>query len=123
LTRERQSKGARGEERAAAFLREQGYRILDRNYRCTLGEVDIIARDGSTVVFVEVKTRSSERFGTPQAAIGLQKQKRMTAIALYYLKGKGWLGKPARFDVAAVSLDEGRATVTLFKNAFDVVEI
>jgi putative endonuclease len=97
----------------------QGYRILERNYRCPLGEVDIIARDGNTIVFVEVKTRTSERFGSPQAAIGPQKQKRMTAIALYYLKGQGWLGKPARFDVAAVSLREGRETVTLYRNAFD----
>ncbi|MGE5789459.1 MAG: YraN family protein [Syntrophaceae bacterium] len=123
MTREKQTKGARGEESAAGFLRVQGYRILERNYRCPLGEVDIIARDGNTVVFVEVKTRTSERFGTPQAAIGPQKQKRMTAIALYYLKGQGWLGKPARFDVAAVSLHEGRETVTLYRNAFDAVEI
>jgi putative endonuclease len=81
--------------------------------------MDIIAREGKTVVFVEVKTRSSERFGPPHAAIGPQKQRRMTAIALYYLKGKGWLGAPARFDVAAVSLHDGRETVTLYKNAFD----
>ena len=121
MTREKQTKGARGEECAAGFLRVQGYRILERNYRCPLGEVDIIARDGNTVVFVEVKTRTSERFGTPQAAIGPQKQKRMTAIALYYLKGQGWLGKPARFDVAAVSLHEGRETVTLYRNAFDAL--
>ena len=119
MTREKQAKGARGEESAAGFLRVQGYRILERNYRCPLGEVDIIARDGNTIVFVEVKTRTSERFGSPQAAIGPQKQKRMTAIALYYLKGQGWLGKPARFDVAAVSLREGRETVTLYRNAFD----
>ena len=119
MTREKQTKGARGEESAAEFLRVQGYRILERNYRCPLGEVDIIARDGNTIVFVEVKTRTSERFGSPQAAIGPQKQKRMTAIALYYLKGQGWPGKPARFDVAAVSLREGRETVTLYRNAFD----
>jgi putative endonuclease len=81
--------------------------------------MDIIAREGKTVVFVEVKTRSSERFGPPQAAIGPQKQKRMTAIALYYLKGKGWLGAPARFDVAAVSLGAGGEKVTLYRNAFD----
>jgi putative endonuclease len=119
LTREKQSKGVRGEESTARFLRGQGYCILERNYRCPLGEVDIIARDGNTVVFVEVKTRTSGRFGTPQESIGPQKQKRMTAIALYYLKGRGWLGKPARFDVAAVSLRDGGETITLFKNAFD----
>jgi putative endonuclease len=81
--------------------------------------MDIIAREGKTIVFVEVKTRSSDRFGSPQAAIGPQKQRRMTAIALCYLKGQGWLGMPARFDVAAVSLDEAGERVMLYKNAFD----
>jgi putative endonuclease len=119
LSRERKDKGDQGEDRAEAFLRQEGYRILERNYRCPLGEMDIIARDGKTVVFVEVKTRSSDRFGPPQAAIGPQKQRRMTAIALCYLKGKGWLSTPARFDVAAVSLDEAGERVTLYKNAFD----
>jgi putative endonuclease len=119
LSRERKDKGDRGEDRAAAFLRKEGYRILERNYRCPLGEMDIIAREGKTIVFVELKTRSSDRFGPPQAAIGLQKQRRMKAIALYYLKAQGWLGVPARFDVAAVNLHEGRETLTHYKNAFD----
>ena len=119
MSRERKDKGDRGEDRAATFLRQEGYRILERNYRCPLGEMDIIARDGKTIVFIEVKTRSSDRFGSPQAAIGPQKQRRMTAIALCYLKGKGWLGMPARFDVAAVRLDAAGERVTLYKNAFD----
>ena len=119
MSRERKDKGDRGEERAAAFLRKEGYRILARNYRCPLGEMDIIAREGKTVVFIEVKARSSKRFGSPLEAIGPQKQRRMTAIALCYLKGQGWLGMPARFDVAAVNLHEGSETVTLYRNAFD----
>jgi putative endonuclease len=121
LTREKKHKGARGEESVSAYLLEQGYRILERNFRCPLGEMDIIARDGGTIVFVEVKTRSSRRFGTPQEAIDLRKQRRMTAIALFYLKGRGWLGEPARFDVAAVTLEDGDAAVTLYRNAFDAV--
>lgn len=123
MTREKQHKGARGEEKACEFLQGQGYRILERNYRCRLGEMDIIAREGRTVVFVEVKARSSERFGLPQESIGPQKRRRMTAIALYYLKTKGWLGEPARFDVAAVSLDSASEAVTLYRNAFDAAEI
>ena len=119
MSRERKDKGDRGEERAAAFLRKQGYKILERNYRCALGEMDIIAREGKTIVFIEVKTRSSDRFGPPQAAIGPQKQKRMTSVALCYLKARGWLEVPARFDVAAVNLEGGRETVTLHRNAFD----
>ncbi len=83
--------------------------------------MDIIAREGKTVVFVEVKTRSSDRFGSPQAAIGPQKQHRMTAIALYYLKAQGLLGGPARFDVVAVILGESGEEVNLYKNAFDAV--
>ncbi len=123
MTRAKQNKGARGEEKACDFLQGQGYRILERNYRCRLGEMDIIAREGRTVVFVEVKARSSERFGLPQEAVGPQKRRRMTAIALCYLKSKGWLGEPARFDVAAVSLDGASETVTLYRNAFDATEI
>ena len=121
MSRERKDKGDRGEDRAAAFLRKEGYRILERNYRCPLGEMDIIAREGKTIVFVEVKTRSSDRFGSPQAAIGPQKQRRMTAIALCYLKGQGLLGAPARFDVAAVSLGEGGEKITLYRNSFDAM--
>ncbi len=83
--------------------------------------MDIIARDGKTVVFVEVKTRSSDRYGSPQAAIGPQKQRRMTSIALYYLKGQGQLDMPARFDVVAVGLDGAGERVTLYKNAFDAI--
>ena len=119
MTREKKDKGDRGEDRAALFLEAQGYRILERNYRCPLGEVDLIARDGATVVFVEVKARASSRFGPPQAAVGPKKQRKMTAVALFYLKGQGWLAAPARFDVAAVSLGAGKETVTLYKNAFD----
>jgi len=123
LTREKHDKGARGEEKACDFLQGQGYRILERNYRCRLGEIDIIAREGRTVVFVEVKARSSGRFGLPQEAVGPRKRRRMTAIALHYLQSRGWLGEPARFDVASVGLDGGQETVTLFRNAFDAVEI
>lgn len=121
MTRDRKNKGDLGEQKVAEFLERRGYRILERNYRCPLGEMDIIALEGKIVVFVEVKTRSSERFGSPQAAIRPQKQRRMTAIALYYLKGQGLLDAPARFDVAAVSLNEGRETVTLYRNAFEAV--
>lgn len=123
MTREKHDKGARGEEKACDFLQGQGYRILERNYRCRLGEIDIIAREGRTVVFVEVKARSSGRFGLPQEAVGPRKRRRMTAIALHYLKSRGWLGEPARFDVASVGLDGGQETVTLLRNAFDAVEI
>ena len=119
MSRERKEKGARGEDLAATFLRRQGYRILERNYRCPLGEMDIIAREGKTVVFIEVKTRSTDRFGPPQAAVGPQKQRRMTSVALCYLKARGWLEVPARFDIAAVSTREAKETVTLYKNAFD----
>ena len=119
MTGEKQTKGAQGEQRVVEYLRGHGYRILERNYRCPLGEMDIIAREGKTVVFIEVKTRSSERFGSPQAAVGPRKQRRMTAIALYYLKANGLLDGPARFDVAAVSLGDGGDSVNLYKNAFD----
>jgi putative endonuclease len=119
LSRERKHKGARGEDRASEFLVSQGYRILERNFRCPLGEMDIIARDGTTVVFVEVKTRASLRFGPPHGAVGPEKQKRLTAVALCYLKGQGQLNRPARFDVVAVSLNGTDEQIVLYRNAFD----
>ncbi len=68
--------GKKGEDIAVAYLKSNGYRIVERNYKCLFGEIDIVAKDGNTVVFVEVKSRKSEEFGDPQVAVGLEKQKK-----------------------------------------------
>ncbi len=91
--------GDRGERLAARDLRRQGMRVLYRGYRTPQGEIDLIARDGQTLVFVEVKTR---RQGTPAEAVTLIKQRRLTLAALHFLKRYGLLEQRCRFDVVAI---------------------
>lgn len=91
--------GALGEEAALAHLIREGYRLLERNYRCRLGEVDIIAEDGETIAFIEVKTRSSLLFGVPQEAVNSRKQSKIRKIAQYFLLSHGLEGRTVRFDV------------------------
>src|SRR6185295_13802738 len=93
--------GERGENVAAKFLRNLGYKILERNYRTALGEIDIIARDGKTLVFVEVKTRMYDD-PTPEEQVNLTKQHQITKAAKTYLNRYGSSQPPARFDVVAV---------------------
>lgn len=113
--------GAAGEEIAAAFLQGLGYGILARNYRKRFGEIDIIAEDGATLVFVEVKTRSSSAFGSPLEAVDARKQRRMARAALDYLSTRKLHGRPARFDVVAVRLQpQGRPLIEHVRNAFDL---
>ncbi|MCE5264879.1 MAG: YraN family protein [Deltaproteobacteria bacterium] len=112
--------GRRGEEIAAAHLAKAGYRIIEHNYRCPFGEIDIVAEEGETVVFVEVKCRSSERYGDPQLAVGREKQKKMARIAMHYLSEKRLCSRPARFDVVAVKLLPGRVQIELIRDAFEV---
>ncbi len=97
------SLGQRGETAAAKFLKQLGYRILERSYDSPLGEIDIIAIDGRTIVFVEVKTRSNTDSGHPADAIDATKRRRMTQAALAYLKAHNLLQTSARFDVVAVT--------------------
>lgn len=102
MTEERLSLGRWGEEEAARFLQRLGMRIVERNLRTPVGEIDIIARQGKTLVFIEVKTRRSDAFGTPQEAVGPTKQRQIIRTALWYLgDGKG-RGLQPRFDVVAV---------------------
>jgi putative endonuclease len=112
--------GRRGEDAAAKYLKRQGYRLIARGVRSRLGELDIIAADGRTVVFVEVKTRRSGDAGHPTEAIDAAKQRRMTRAALAYLKAKGLLDYSARFDVVAVTWPEDarRPTIELYRDAF-----
>lgn len=107
--------GARYEEAAAEYLREQGYSILQQNYRCPLGEIDLIARDGRYLCFVEVKYRTSSRQGGPLMAVTTNKQKRICRVASYYMTGRG-MGEtvPCRFDVVGITPGE----IQLVKDAF-----
>jgi putative endonuclease len=111
--------GREGEDRAARFLIDQGYKILERNYRTRSGEIDLIALHNGEVVFVEVKTRTSTAFGSPELAVTPQKQRKMIKAALGYIKYKGLHQVPCRFDVVAIcpATDPG---VELIQNAFEM---
>jgi len=114
----RRQLGDHGEDLAAAALKQQGYKILERNYVTPLGEIDLIARQGKTVVVVEVKTRKSTRFGSPQEAVSVTKQSRLRRLAEYYLKAKRLIGSPVRFDVVAVTLAGDSSQVEIIQDAF-----
>lgn len=112
--------GRLGENIAVDYLERDGYKIVERNYRCVFGEIDIVARAGKVLVFVEVRSRRSDRYGYPQESIGLNKRKKLSKIALNYLKEKQLLGCHARFDVVAVRMLPECNKVELIKNAFDL---
>lgn len=117
---DRQGFGARGEAAAERFLRSQRYTILERNYRCPLGEVDLIALDRSVIVFIEVKTRKGDDAGSPFEAVDRRKQRQLVRIANYYLSRHRLHGRDARFDVVGVRFAEGDLRCELLRNAFDV---
>jgi len=102
------------------YLKQRGYRIIERNYRCPFGEIDIVAQQGEVVVFIEVKTRRSARFGDPQQSVTLEKQKRISRIALDYLQKKRLYPCSARFDVVAIRMLGEGAGMELIQNAFDI---
>jgi putative endonuclease len=117
---DRKRTGKKGEDIACADLKSRGYRIVERNYRCPLGEIDIVAKDGDVIVFVEVKSRKSEEFGDPQLAVGLEKQKKVSRISLTYLKEKHLYPCNARFDVVAIKMLPDGNTIELIQNAFEL---
>jgi putative endonuclease len=118
MATESQKFGRLGESLAIAHLKKNGYPILDRNYRNCFGEIDVIARQGETIVFVEVKSRSSDRFGPSKAAVDRTKQQKISRVALGYLKEKRQTGKKARFDVVCVDAGQKHCQVEIIANAF-----
>jgi putative endonuclease len=114
----RRQLGDAGEDLAAAALKKQGYKILERNYTTPLGEIDLIARHRGELVFIEVKTRKSLRFGEPQDAVSAAKQARLRKLADYYLKRKRLGEVPMRFDVVAITLNLEKQDLEIIRNAF-----
>jgi putative endonuclease len=96
-----QTIGREAEDRACAFLHGRGLRVIERNFRCRGGEIDLIMRDGGTLVFVEVRLRSRPEWGGAAASIDRHKQRRLTLAAQHYLVRRPWPG-PCRFDVVAL---------------------
>jgi len=113
--------GKIGETLAIQHLKGQGYHMLERNYRCPFGEIDLIAQQNRQIVFIEVKTRRSLKFGIPQAAVTSTKQKRISQVALNYLQIHDLLNAPCRFDVIAILLSHKAELIKLhqIENAFE----
>ena len=120
MSRARQILGKRGEDLACVELERRGYAIIARRYRRRSGEVDIIARDGPTLVFIEVKARECLEFGAGGEAITPLKRRRMAAIALDYLARNGLTESACRFDVVSVEIRGNVPMIEVYQNAFDV---
>lgn len=110
--------GIDGEQAVAGRYEAAGYRILDRNWRCARGEIDIVAVRGDEVVFCEVKTRSSSRFGSPAEAVGHEKRSRLRRLAALWLREHGRCFRIVRFDVASVLASPRGLEVELITDAF-----
>jgi len=110
--------GSKGEEIAATYLARKGYHILSRNYRCRYGEIDIVARDGETLVFVEVKAGRSKSFGAPETWVDRRKQEHLGNAAASYLEDHEIDNVDCRFDVVAIWLGRNGPRVQHIENAF-----
>ncbi len=107
-----------GENFAASHLESLGYEILERNYRYGRGEIDIIARDGGATVFIEVKTRTNDRFGAPESSVTRSKQRQLARVATGWLLENGFPDAPCRFDVLAITWEKGVPVFNLIQHAF-----
>lgn len=116
----KQTIGRKGEGIAERYLKKQGFILLERNYRCPLGELDLIALDRKVLVFVEVRTRTSDESGSPLESVDRRKQRRIIKTALYFLSQKRLHDREARFDVIGISLKRGEPVVEHVRNAFEV---
>jgi putative endonuclease len=117
----RKALGSKGEELAVQYLKKKGYKIIERNYRCQGGEIDLIARERDTLVFVEIKARSSLDFGLPQDAVDRFKQKKICQVATAYLAEHRLTEDiTMRFDVVAVRLSPLGPDIELIKDAFQI---
>ena len=121
MTKQRLRLGKLGEDLALKKIEELGYRCIVRNYRCSLGEVDLIARDGDTLVFLEIKTRKGKSLGYAKEAIDGRKRRQLSKVALAYLKANECCEVKSRFDVVAINLNrDDEVEFEVIKNAFEL---
>jgi putative endonuclease len=111
--------GEKGEGHAAKFLKKKGYKLLEQNFKTAIGEIDIIAQDGETLVFIEVKTRESLMYGQPFEAVNFAKKRKIGNVALLYLKRFKEL-PPCRFDVVSIYYEGKKPECELIQDAFEV---
>ena len=112
-------RGRPGEDLACRHLESAGFAILMRNYRCRSGEVDLVAREGDTTVFVEVKERHDSSHGEAHESVTFGKRRRLVRAARLYAASHGLEGRPVRFDVVAIDWQEGRPRIRHDRDAFD----
>lgn len=112
--------GQQGERIAEQYLQKKGYKLVERNYRCAVGELDLIVLDRRVVVFVEVKTRSGHGYGSPLEAVEFRKQRKMIQVAQYFLSEKKLHQRDARFDVVGISWPGKEPVVEHIENAFEL---
>jgi putative endonuclease len=120
MPNKRQQYGKESESVAVRYLKKNGYKILEQNYRNKIGEIDIIAKDKKTLAFVEVKATRTDSFGSPKWAVTPKKQRKISMVALYYLKATKQNKVKARFDVVAISSSQDNPRIELIKNAFEL---
>jgi putative endonuclease len=120
LTKAKILLGREGERIAELFLKKKGYRLVERNYRCAAGELDLIVLDRRVIVFVEVKTRTGSGYGTPMEAVEFRKQHKMIRTAQFFLNAKKLSQREARFDVVGISWAGAKPLVEHIENAFEL---
>ena len=121
LTMDSKEFGRAGEELAAKHLKGLGYKVLERNFRTSVGEIDLVAVDGPTLVFVEVKSRRDGSFGSPELAVNRHKRRQLEKAAMVYIMRKKKWDTPCRFDVVSVDAAGGpKPEVTVIKDAFEL---
>ena len=112
--------GPRGETMACRYLKDNGFKIRERNYRCAIGEMDLIAEKAGRIHFVEVKTRDSVRFGKPEEAVDKKKQTKLCRVAAWYLKKTGSTDQSVSIDVISISLNQGSSEIRFIPNAVEL---
>lgn len=120
VTRDHLDLGKKGEDLALKVIRSMGYKDILQNYRCPLGEIDLIARDGDTLVFLEIKTRRTGSTAYAKEAVNARKRRQVSKAALTYMKANNCGDVRARFDVVAISLAGSCPKIEVIKNAFDL---
>jgi putative endonuclease len=120
VTRERLELGKEGEDLALKKVESLGYQCIARNYRCSLGELDLVARDGETLVFIEIKTRKGKSLDYAKEAVHARKQRQMSKVALAYMKKTGCEDAKARFDVVVIHQKGTDREIEVIRNAFDL---
>ena len=120
MTKERLALGKAGEDIAFKKIKKLGYKCVERNYRCALGEIDMIARHGNCLVFIEIKTRKGRDTGYAKEAVTDRKKRQISKTALHYMKENNCSDTKSRFDVVAVCINEGKPDIEVIENAFEL---